>query len=496
VVAERLVVPMRTLTLGLQGCSWNVLERLIEAGETPNLAELRKDGATGTLESVLPFSPASAWASFTTGTAPAAHRIFGSVVRTDDGRLHVATQADLAQRPYYEQLGREGKRSIVVNLPLDHTGCDGTVIVNGPLTFDESRRILPIGRRERYRRLLGAYASALSTSQSVEQLRELEQARFDLAREIFLFESWDHFLVVFTATDALGAQATGAYLDGDADACASFARVYRDLDRFVGWFRQRADDALVLVASDHGKEQERAALHLNTLLCELGFAVPHPANESNGASRSRGARGLLRRRPDERTVRPRRASFVESRAFSPTDDSYAIYAPSCSDVEVAEIRTALEHLRLADGTRVVDAVCTPEELYGVAVPSAPALLVLPACGVRLVAELGEEVLVAASGGRGCPARDGVFILAGSGIVPGDLGRRSICDLAPTLLWTSGTGIPLRRDGRILFEAFSDEFASGRPVVEVNGDVREPSEILDEHGGLVADRLRELGYLQP
>ena len=55
----------RTLVIGLDGCSWNVLEPLLETGELPNLSALREQGASGVLESTVPFYTGPAWASMT-----------------------------------------------------------------------------------------------------------------------------------------------------------------------------------------------------------------------------------------------------------------------------------------------------------------------------------------------------------------------------------------------------------------------------------------------
>src|SRR5438270_1149993 len=147
----------RTLTIGLDGCSWNVLDPLLDAGELPNIASLRLEGASGVLESTVPFFTGPAWASYATGASPVAHGIYDFMMLRSDGRLSVANQGDLRRKPYYQQLGEEGKRSVLVNLPLDQFGSEGTVIVNSWLTDDDARRILPVGRRDRYTRLLAAY---------------------------------------------------------------------------------------------------------------------------------------------------------------------------------------------------------------------------------------------------------------------------------------------------------------------------------------------------
>ena len=67
---------MRTVAIGLDGCSWNVLEPLLETGELPHLAAFVEQGARGVLESTLPFYTGPAWASYATGTSPGAHGVY------------------------------------------------------------------------------------------------------------------------------------------------------------------------------------------------------------------------------------------------------------------------------------------------------------------------------------------------------------------------------------------------------------------------------------
>ena len=86
------------------------------------------------LESTIPFYTGPAWASFATGSSPAAHGVYDFMMLRDDGTLSVARHDDLRRKTYYQQLGEEGKRSVLVNLPIDQDGCDGAVIVNSWLT--------------------------------------------------------------------------------------------------------------------------------------------------------------------------------------------------------------------------------------------------------------------------------------------------------------------------------------------------------------------------
>ncbi|HEV2590715.1 MAG TPA: alkaline phosphatase family protein [Gaiellaceae bacterium] len=518
---------LRTIAIGLDGCSWNVLEPLLATGELPHLSALCAEGAHGVLESTVPFFTGPAWASFATGASPAAHGIYDFMMLRPEGRLSVARQSDLRRLTYYQQLGREGRRSVLVNLPIDQDGCDGAVIVNSWLTDGDARRILPIGKRERYRYLLEAYRTFPRQTGDVEELCAIEQARFDLARELFLGEEWDHFFVLFSSTDWLGHAMTGKFLRGDEGAAAAMLRLYKQLDRHIGWLREHAPDALMVVLSDHGQCEERAVVRVNSALQRAGLieemsggdAAPSPffvdrrsARQSQiklpaFVGRTRAMRGLrpmalaakraLASQGVNVTAASPRVDRLASAAFSPTDASFAVYlgANEHGTASLERARDALLDLRLDDGTAAIEHVWTPEELYGRPCEGElqPALLFSPVIGVRPSAALKRPLVHHVFGGRGCHQRDGIVILHGGPVAPTELAPSSICDVAPTLLWAMEAGMPVNGDGRILFEAFQLAYAAVQPVREVE-EAFVPPTMSDEDTTEVNRRLKALGYI--
>ena len=516
---------MRTVAIGLDGCSWSVLEPLIDGGDLPNLAALRERSATGTLVGVVPCNSAAGWASFVTGALPPSHAMFDLMKLDRDGELRRTDQRDLRRSPYYEQLGREAKRSVLINLPIDQHGCPGAVILNSWLTEDGARRILPVGRRDRYRQLLEGYSTLPRDPSDVDQLCRLEEGRFDLARELFLSERWDHFFVLFSATDWLGHQATGRFLEGDEDAVAAFRRLYGQLDRYVGWLVRNADDALVTVVSCYGNRSERAVLRVNGILQKLGLAQlkttdgiqsPFFLQLPQQAKATITVPPALSRFRTNRRIRPallttkralgrrlhvdlRAASFAvdtaASRAFSPTDSSFAIYTHNCSAEDVTRIRADLLAVRLPDGSSAIDSVWTAQELYGTTpAEGEPTLFFAPATGVRPSATIKEGIIdFPPASGRGCHDREGIVMLAGPSVTPGELGSVSVCDIAPTLLWFMGAGIPSAIEGQVLDRAFEPGFAATREVRIAERDGNGNSHT-HERSDEVTERLRALGYI--
>jgi hypothetical protein len=97
--------------------------------------------------------------------------------------------------------------------------------------------------------------------------------------------------------------------------------------------------------------------------------------------------------------------------------------------------------------------------------------------------------------RGAHQRDGIVVLAGDGVRPGALGRVSLYDVAPTLLWTMGSAIPGGCEGRVLAEAFDDAFVATHELRETPADeAGDTSGSAAEDDDEVLRRLGALGYL--
>jgi predicted AlkP superfamily phosphohydrolase/phosphomutase len=321
--------------------------------------------------------------------------------------------------------------------------------------------------------------------------------------------------------------ATGLFLRGDPAARDAFLRLYEQLDGYIGWFLERSADLTVAVLSDHGQCEETHVVRVNSLLRRLGYvrtlgerpggvAVDGNGRPARGTVRVPTALRRLRRVPGlQRLVRlatrglrrttgidvlpPTRANEVDrvlSRAFSPTVASYAIHTRDCTSADLERIRAALLGLRLDDERAPIDGIWTFEELYGLTPPpGAPTFVYAPALGVRPSVNLVEPVTDRVQReGRGAHQQDGILLVAGPGVVPGELARCSLCDLAPTLLWAMGAPIPVGADGRVLFEAFDEDFAGEREVREAEGETAQRAPVTVQDSGEVEHRLRQLGYL--
>ena len=167
------------------------------------------------------------------------------------------------------------------------------------------------------------------------------------------------------------------------------------------------------------------------------------------------------------------------------------------------IIAAFEGLRdPATGAPVVQWAKRREQLYsGAHLDEAPDVVVLfdpaykGASGLdELFEHVPDQILDEFSGVH---AMEGIFAIAGEGVTAGvELGRRSIVDVAPTLLALLGRPVPSDTDGAVMSEALRDEVAvrerPGSYQERAGGD--DPVMSPEEEATLERS-LRDLGYLE-
>lgn len=90
--------------------------------------------------------------------------------------------------------------------------------------------------------------------------------------------------------------------------------------------------------------------------------------------------------------------------------------------------------------------------------------------------------------------DGMFLLHGPSVTPGQTLEADILDLAPTFLWLLDQPVPSNMDGRVLTECFTVD----HPVRKVKAETEEPTTsggLTDEDEEAIKDTLRGLGYIE-
>ena len=118
--------------------------------------------------------------------------------------------------------------------------------------------------------------------------------------------------------------------------------------------------------------------------------------------------------------------------------------------------------------------------------------------LRTYAEAREELAASWSGTH---RLDGILLMKGAPFRAGaTLSQAHITDVAPTLLYLLGLPVPAEMDGKVMIEAFREEFVSLHPVQYQENDLlthaTRPSEAVYTmlETAKIQERLKDLGYI--
>jgi predicted AlkP superfamily phosphohydrolase/phosphomutase len=428
------------------------------------------------------------------------------------------------------------------------------IIVSGlPAT---SLTTYPAELAEEIRTLLPGYivypdpGQAYSDSGADSFLAVLDQAingRLALWRQLLQQETWDFAMVVFNATDVVQhamwkhmspehplyhPAKTARYQD-------AILNVYRRMDSILGEVMAGMDEnTVLLVMSDHGFGPLHKFIHVNTwLMREKQLAIRRaPAARAKAALfrlglspmplydvlmrfglgrlkrevvRGRG-QGLLRAfflSFDDvdwsRTTAYSYGNIGQIRINLKSREPQGIVEPRDYDTTVSDIIERLSRLRDPQtGETVIDSIYRRAEIYqGELTAQAPDILFLPK---RLEYfgfgeyEFGDHRVIAAlrRGISGTHRMNGIGLVWGAPIQPGQMENVRLEDWAPTILHLMGLPIPQHMDGRPLLEILRTEAGLPPPTAAPAWDYSQESttELSEADEQIIRQRLKDLGYV--
>lgn len=534
-----------TIVLGLDGATWTILDPLLEAGRLPELASLIDDGRCGQLESTFPPITAPAWLSMATGQNPGKTGVFYFLNREDPDSFEFQSLGSDSFRgqSFWDVLDARGHSVGVFNFPMLYPpyelGDDG-FMVSGLGSPEDDTITEPTDLKAELDDVTGGYEIKVPYADPkyrdrpddlAEDLHAMIEKREAAIEYLLEDKRPDVFFGVVSATDwaqhYFWRHHDPDHASYDPDAPASSRNAIGDLwervDETVGRVASFADseDATLLLVSDHGFGPVNRTFHSNAWLEDRGLRVPEEGSpiqklrsryfpylrrlaepvvaaipQLNDLARSIGKsiRGDLDDVDWERSV-----------AFAPRQNLTCgmLYLLSDDPDDVRRVVEGLETLSDEDGEPLDVTVYRPGDLYeGPKVDLAPDVLFVVEdfeCAVDPRHSTGDSHLTdgppsgARSGGH---RREGIYVVSGKGVEPGEGSEASILDVAPTLLFAQDEPVPETMDGEVLTEAFTDEFLDGRArrrrsLADLVSDDEKGAARDDE---AVQERLEDLGYI--
>jgi len=513
----------KVLILGIDGGTWDLLDRLMSDGTMPRLAGLLEDGAKGVLRSVCPPLTPAAWATVLTGKGPGGHGVLDfrrtpSRFTPPEGRKREFVSSKLLPRPYlYDLVGNAGRRVVSINVPMTYPPHEiNGLMITGMFTPRGSPFTYPPELQEK----LGDYEVDLRPGEGpqvdawllgreedvayesdplVRGCRRILAKRADAALTLMDEESWSLFFIVLTGGDRICHHLWKQLSDeGDPlfrDIHQQIRQFFAELDAVIAKLVDAAGpDTSTVLVSDHGfGSAARKKVYFDLWL-----------QEQNLAYRKTSAIAALRKAPGNRIARlavkkllklilPARKSIAliqkvgESELDQVTDNSRTLvksrplYTGVCGfdlnpDLAAPGSETYEETRRrliegLADvrdpdsGERIVEQAVRREDIYqGPFTEAAPDVVAQlnPAYVPVVDPWPGRLVTDLPKPAEGDHRFEGIFALLSPQAVAGTIKPRNLEDVAPTILYLLGLAIPDDMTGQVIREAIREDRIKADP----------------------------------
>jgi len=521
---------MTTITIGLDGANWPLLEPLLEDGTLPNLAALVEEGIGGTSESCLPPLTVPNWKCFSTGKNPGKLGVFRFDRIDTDARTHKFHDAtDFQSAELWDYLNDAGYTTGVINKPSTYPpkDIDGFIVAGGPDASDSEYRSLDQGfatpnsverfltKELDYEVHPSPMISPTETGEAeVTAILDLIDDRFEAADRLLDRENPDYLHLTIFYNMALQ-----HYFFRDEPVVRAWKRIDENLARFT----DQGHD--IVLFSDHGTCRVDTVFYINVWLAEQGYLETSGSVDSIlrslGVTRERAL--FLAKRlgmveflsrvipervqkaiPWEEGVKRDRVlatiDWDETRAVASNQGPIYLNVDDPDEYERLreELIKRLESLTHPEtGARIVNAVHRGEEYYsGTYADQAPALILDQGPNVHTSDAVGPSSWYSESGvWRGGNMPEGLFLMQGPSFRSDGLGHEArIFDLAPTVLHLLDVSVPSDVDGEVL-DVFAQESEPSSRNITFQDPL--PAERMDSatNGDDVEQRLVELGYLE-
>jgi len=300
------------MVIGLDGGTFTIIDPLIEKGELPNLAFLKKNGYCAELESTKPPLTSPAWPSFMTGVNPGKHGLYGFGRFKPDYTEVPFSMNDLKRRSIFSILTSNGLRCVVINVPMTYPPeeVDGIMVSGYGAPGEDSNFTLPIEiknelQKEKYS-ILGLPSNFQFSDEKAEEyfshVYESEKKRHRLAKRLLKRVDWDFFMIVYGGTDSISHYFWKYYDKGHPmyeeryqHLGSKIGDIYGLADSFIGELRSEYPKTKIMIMSDHGFGRIERYFYPNTYFKNEGLLAlgrSTAPKTARGFLRSKGFTGM------------------------------------------------------------------------------------------------------------------------------------------------------------------------------------------------------------
>ena len=536
---------VRTLLIGLDGATFDVMDPMMQSGAMPFLKSFFDQGVRADLRTIVPALTPPAWTSLVTGRTPGQHGVFDFFRMESQESRHIRffTSHDVQCDTIWSLASGHGLRVTSLNFPAMFPPpriCGN--VVPGWVPWKQLRLACwPQDLFERLKTISGFNPRELAMDIKIEEKATEGSSNYEeylpwiqmhIRREQNWFEIFRHLTaedpseltaVLFDGVDKLQhlcwrfirpEDATPLTEDWEVqirDLCIEY---FRSLDQILERMCSTVGpETTVLIASDHGFGPTYKVFHVNAWLEQHGYLAWSDAAKAQTPNGALLGVGQVARHTWM-------LDWDKTKAYAATPTANGIFIPVNRDGNSAGVSPseypAFRERLIADlrafrdpetNEPVVTGLWTREECFeGPHGDVAPDITLAFGDG-GLVGILPSPHTMSSrpiTGGAHRPV--GIFGAKGPGILSGALApEMSILDVAPIVLHSLGLPVLEEMQGRVPSDLYEAAALKSHPVKRVGGSNLATADKSADDGTApvmsredeqaVMERLRELGYIE-
>ncbi len=484
----------RVIVVGFDGFSFRVLDRLLPAGQMPHFQKLMDDGARIALKSTDFPSSAVAWPAIVTGCHSSETGLESFFTLDSDTYEFKLTNATFRNRKaVWEQISEQGKRSIVMNVPMTYPpdDIDGITIAGilspdkGAFTFPKT--LSPVLRQMGYRTGYQSFRKSMRLGETafnmtgvsfdINDLFDISLNQYQVFSYLKEKVDWDFAMIVFTIPDRLQHNETQL-------GSPVIEHTYRQMDVLLGGIMAKLPEKTsLIVLSDHGFRAYTRVFNLGTWLIDQGYLILK-SDGSPDWTKSQlipidrvGSTATLRW-----NIRDREAmGTVSGTVLTPDSEVFLVLKKKLLTITDNAGEPVVKRVTpLVSKSNGPDILVTAYETFT----------------VKNDIRSGSQIVSKTDAPIYDHEHDGVGFMFKSGTVkPGTRIAGHVRDIVPTILYLMGLPVSESLDGNVLKTGIEPKYLTTHPVRTGQQSlirIHAAPEALDNSG--VMDQLRSLGYL--
>ena len=494
---------MKTLVIGLDGASFNLIDPWINQGELPNLKEIKQNGVWGDMKSCLPPVTSPNWKCYSTGKNPGKIGIFWwENIDPKNKKFYFPRHRIYKNKELWDYIGEKEKKVGILNMPTTYPPkkVNGFMVSGAPDAENEEFAYpndLEHYLKKNYNYKIRPESSVLEKSEKyVQEILEIIENRFEVAKDLLEKENLDFLHVTIFYINMLHHYFwNNEYVKNG----------WKLIDKKIGELIKK-EKYNVIIMSDHGSNEVELIFNISTWLEREGY-LKIKIKLTNflyklGIKREKLSRlvHILHIEKILRKIVPRKIISITPRKdgkIRGQDKSYIVnwnktkvlpssHGPIYVNLDkntreyenfVNELIKKLDNVKNPlTSKKVVNKVYKKEEIYsGEYLKEAPDLIIDPAKGVRISDHTGKKDIFEIPKKLNSPKsprswraenkKTGLFMAYGPDIKNNKkIDDVSILDLAPTILHMFNISIPNDMDGKVLKEILKeDSELAKRPI---------------------------------